>query len=450
MQQIDLIGRRLRCGGHRPRSVLARATAIVVGLGLGFDTAPSAIGAPPAPDRPWADARSGSYRGLLVTGDLDPVLVRAIADRILEVHAQADAILGPLEPRGPIELEVLLFAERRDFVEVLRLERGIVAPTGPVTVFPTRTGTALAAAVPAEPGQAFFEALRAGALRHWAEGRFGTDLSGWVDEGLATWFGRALAIGDRTVPGLCDRTGLVALQEAILADTTIPFDEYLALAPGEPAVRRTVSEEIRLEQAWSMIDWMLSDPGRREAFRRYLRLMNGGYREPEARRRAFAGEAWELPAPMETSWLSFVTDRRPSGVLDAHDRLVLFAEGQRMLAADGLAAPDLDALRGALDAAGFVHEIERFGRTRRLDAADPTWLEMPPGDPSVRRSSFEAAPSRDLERAVQRGEYPQDAPRPLEIATKDLRGGLGDAVVELRIRWIALEDGTLGYLIEPR
>jgi len=140
--------------------------------------------------RPRPRGRSAQY---WVKTDLPAEQANTLAQHLNLMHAEYAAHLASLPARAPTPLNVLLFADREDYLETLRLRYGIHAAGTGGMFFVNPSGTALALWTGDLSRRRALHVLRHEGFHQFGYSRFGTDLPLWVNEGLAELFGASVS-----------------------------------------------------------------------------------------------------------------------------------------------------------------------------------------------------------------------------------------------------------------
>jgi len=378
-----------------------------------------------------------------IRSDLDLETTRLYAAHMDTMFVEYSRRLAALPQRLPHVLNVFMFERRSDYVETLRTQFGIDATGSAGMFFVTQRGAGLAFFVEDIPRSRILHVIQHEGFHQFAYSRFGTDLPIWANEGLAEFFGFAVVIGREVVIGQSSPWTLAALREAIEADATIPFIEMITMTTeGWNARVRSRQAALQYQQAWSMVHFLVfGDGGRyREAFERYLRLLNTGMPSEPAFVDAF--QTSNLDA-FQDRWRSYVlNDARPGSFVAALERLEFLAEGMLALERAGKRPMTFDQLRDALVETKFVHRIERHGYAAELRADNPLVFEIPQDDQNRQEPTFAVERPRPP-RTVRDRQAEAERPMPASIRTQSLRPR------NLTVRWIRTDNGFT-YDIDAR
>lgn len=359
------------------------------------------------------------------------------------MHQLFRTTLGDPPRRDTEHHEVMLFQSHRDYLDTLHNRYGVNAVGTGGMYFHRPEGSALAVWVEERPHTQVQRVLQHEAFRQFARPRFGTDLPGWVEEGLAMYFSDVIIINDQPLAGEMRHSMLDAMQDAIERAQHVPFLDLLRMdnEAWQQELRRTDGFVLH-HQAWSMVHFLLhGESGRHIAsFQRYLRHLAGGVPNEHAFQRAFTTDD---PEAFERAWRAHVITARPGEFLTALERIDFLAAGALELNRRGQRPMTLDTLKELLREITFSHTSSIRGMAITLLADDDHVFTIPSRRNTHHQPHFVLTePER---RILSRRELQleQQNPRPASIQTRNLEPR------NLNVRWLRnVETNTLRYEIE--
>jgi hypothetical protein len=412
------------------RLVGAALAALAVGAG------PTAAGQPAQAKLPWwdraAEAQVGHY---WIKTDLPGDEANELARHINIMHVEYAKRLASLPPRSPVDLKVLIFEDRDDYIRTLRTRFGVDASGTGGVFFTHPSGSGLAFWTGKRPRRRVHHVAQHEGFHQFAHSRFGGDLPVWVNEGLAEFFGESVIVGTKVVIGQTNPRVLNTIKEAIEVDKHIPFRRMLTMTPDQwkLAVHERTSS-FQYAQAWSTVHFLVyGDDGKYVgAFERYLRLLNTGVPPDAAFTRVFGDDI----DAFEERWKSYALAAKPSAFVTAIERIEFLAEGALELARREIYPESLDELREALRSIVFDYVLPKHGVAITLSADDDPMFLIPKDDLTDEQPVFVVA-ALDLGRMSRRERFlEQSNPTPPSIATEHL------APKGLSVRWVRSEDNT--------
>ena len=381
------------------------------------------------------ERQAGHYR---IKRDLPAEEAQWLSGHLNLLYDEFSARLAALPARAPAPLNVMLFADRRDYVETLRRRFNVAAEGTGGIFFVNPSGSALAMWTGGLPRRRVLHVLQHEAFHQFAYSRFGGDLPPWANEGLAELFASAVLVDGRLVVGQSSEHVVQRVKSSIELETHVPFALMLS------ATNREWSDAVREEdaavlypQAWSMVHFLIyGEDGRYlQRFESYLRLVNAGYPSKDSFLRAFATDDIEA---FEGAWKAYALAAEPSPFLTAVDRIEYLAEGALELSERGIIPGSLEDLAEALAAAGFSYVLRQHGVEIELEP-DARMFAIPPTGASRqggREPVFVVSRAKPYELPRRERELEERHPTPPAIETSFLRPR------NLAVRWIRSPDGA--------
>ena len=397
---------------------------------------------------PWWDRAEEQKIGhYWIKTDVEPDLANRLARHLNLMYEEYARRLASLPSRTPERLNVMIFAEQRDYQFVLRTRFGVDgAGTGGI-FFANPSGTALAFWIETLPMRRVEHVLQHEGFHQFAFSRFGGDLPPWVNEGLAEFFGEAVLADSRLVIGQTTPRVIDRIKNAVEAGEYIPFRRLLSVdGPQWNAMVRDGDASLQYHQAWSMVHFLVYGDGGKYvgAFEQYLKLINAGYKSEESFIRAFGSADIEA---FERQWKKFAQQAKASAFVTAMERMEFLAAGARTLHAQGVIPESLESLKEELKKAKFSFVTATHGVETVLSADDDALFTIPIDDLSDKESPPVFVVSRvDTRKMTMRErKFEQDNPSPCLIGTRNLEPS------DLAARWKRdRQTGEFTYEIDVR
>ena len=385
----------------------------------------------------WYRAPAREVGHYWVKTDLPAEQANTLARHLNLMHAQYAAHLASLPARAPTPLNVLLFADREDYLETLRLRYGIHAAGTGGMFFVNPSGTALTLWTGDLSRRRLQHVLRHEGFHQFAYSRFGTDLPLWVNEGLAELFGASVVVEGNLLVGQSSARMLDDVKSSLELGTYVPFDRMLTMTPQQWSEALANDTAAGLyTQSWSMVHFLIYGDGGRylDRFERYLRLINAGHLSREAFVRAFDTDDFDA---FERRWTEYAASVAASSFITARERRECLAEGALELSRRRVLPESLDELQENLVEIDFVlsrHDHAASVEMRpkgRMFTIPPTGASREGGyEPVLVVSRPKLSQLTRRQRALE-----ETNPTPSVIETKFLKPR------DLAVRWIRGEDG---------
>lgn len=372
-------------------------------------------------------------RFYVLRSDLPLAQTREFAELLDTMNAEYSKRLHMLELRTKPELNVYMFAKRKDYLDTLRTRFGVNGEGSGGMFFRSPAGAGLAFYVEDLPRRWLSHVIQHEGFHQVAHSRFGSDLPPWANEGLAEFFGEAVVVDHDVVIGQGSARTIDRLKAALEKDATIPFLEMITMTPAAWNARvQSGSAGLQYAQAWSMVHFLvLGDGGKYQAaFERYLKMINAGTPSERAFMDAFGVRDAAGIAEFERAWKRYATDAKPGTFATAVDRMTFLAEGVLALRKIDKMPKSLDELRTMLDEMHFSMDIQQHGRTETLRASDPRFYELPVDDQNRTAPLFVVEPAKVGRLGPKDRMIEEKFPTPPRLATSGMRPK------ELEVKWI--------------
>jgi len=381
----------------------------------------------------WERAPEEKIGHYWIKTDVEADLANRLARHLNLMYAEYSRRLASLPSREPEKLNVMIFRTQRDYEFVLRTKFGVDGTGSGGMFFANPSGTALAFWVEGLPMRRIEHVLQHEGFHQFAYSRFGGDLPPWTNEGLAEFFGEAVLVDRKLVIGQTTPRVIERLKTAIELDEYIPFQRILTMTGRDwnRQVRRG-DGSLQYHQAWSMVHFLVyGDDGRYvNAFEKYLRLINAGYRSEESFIRAFGNDI----KAFEQRWVEYAKQAKPSAFVTAMERMEFLAAGALHLREKDIVPESLDDLKAELQEVGFTYTHATHGVQTTLSAEDDKLFTIPADDLADEQPVFvvEKINPRTLPLRERRKELKH--PSPCALRTKHLEPN------DLVVRWHLDED----------
>jgi hypothetical protein len=385
----------------------------------------------------WYRAPARAVGHYWVKTDLPAEPANTLTQHLNLMHEEYAARLASLPARAPTPLNVLLFADREDYQETLRMRYGIRAAGTGGMFYVNPSGTALALWTGDLPPRRVLHVLRHEGFHQFAYSRFGTDLPLWVNEGLAELFGASVMVDGALVVGQSSARMLDDVQSSIELGTYVAFDRMLTMTPQQwsEALEHDTAAGL-YTQSWSMVHFLIYGDGGRylDRFERYLRLINAGHLSREAFVRAFETDDF---GAFERRWKEYAASTSASSFITALERLEFLAEGALELSRRGVVPGSLDELQEGLVEIDFALSLHDHAAAVEL-RPDGRMFTIPPTGASQEggyEPVFVVSRPKLHELTRRQRALENVRPTPAVIETKFLKPR------DFAVRWIRHENG---------
>ncbi|MHC4426997.1 MAG: DUF1570 domain-containing protein [Planctomycetota bacterium] len=380
----------------------------------------------------WDRAGEGQVGPYWIKTDLPAADAATLTAHLAFMHGEYSRRLGAMPARAPAPLNVLLFATRDEYLSTLELRFGIDAAGTGGLFFVRPSGSGLALWTDGLPPQRLSHVLRHEGFHQFAYSRFGSDLPMWVNEGLAEYFGEAVAVGGTLLAGQLTPRTIEHVQAAIENGQSVPFSRMLDMngRVWAETVERDGAAGL-YHQARAMVQFLIDADGGRYvgAFEAWLGLLNAGYPPAHAFKLAFKTDDIDS---FEKRWKDWVMAARPGAFVTALERIEFLAEGARELTGRRVPFASMETLRSELEAIEYTTTSISHALEVEFSAADDRMYAIPRDALCKEDPLFRLRP---LERRA------AAAGLPPPIATEHL------APLNLQVRWRRDEAGSLLYEI---
>lgn len=376
-------------------------------------------GAGPSDKRYSFNSPGGRYR---VTADIDRELAGEIARHMERIFAEYDRRLAAFHTRDSRAFPLYLFARYKDYVEFMKARSIEADNTSGMFFWSSDDERGLAAWTQGQSRTRLLKVLQHEGFHQFAAVRIGPDLPTWVNEGLAEYFGEAIAVKDRFVTGVVDGDRLRNLNDAIKEDKAFRFEKLLNMSSDtwNQRVRTADGAALMYDQSWSIVHFLVHADGGKyvKRFEKFLLQVSRGERPADAFERAFETRDFDA---FERSWRRYVAGLEPDPLSTGGRRLEFLGAGLKELRKRGVEVSTVGELRDKLREIGFKALVASHGRLSTLSAAQDELFEPPPSGDARKPSRLVLTPDKT-------GKLPP------EVRIEGLKVGV-------RLTWKAEEDG---------
>ena len=392
---------------------------------------------------PWwnraAERKIGYYH---IKTDLPADQANDIARHLNVMHDEYAKRLASLPQRSPTPMNVMIFANRNEYVQTLRTRYGVDGSGTGGIFFVNPSGSALALWTESLPKRRIINVIQHEGFHQFAYSRFGSDLPSWANEGLAEFFAESVLVNRSFIIGQSNPRVINAVKNAIELGTYIEFRKMLTMTAQQWS--KTLHEgdaSGQYHQAWSMVHFLVYGDGGRyvERFEAYLRAINAGFDSETAFIRAFETDDFEA---FENRWKKYALAAKPSSFVTALERIEFLAEGALELSRKGKSPRTLDELRESLSAVGFTYTVQKHGLQIELKAWDDAMYTIPMDGLANQQPVFVVSKPKRRGSTRREQQFEETIPTPPGIATENLKPK------SLSIRWKRdRESGEFSYEI---
>ncbi len=408
--------------------------AVVMAAGVGPESPVHANGYTSL-DRSWWDRSVvDDIGGLRVRSDLPTSQARSHARNLQRKLSVIDATVGPLRPRDPGRLDVLLFRDHDTMVETMLHRFGRDVTDHGAWFQRTTDGAVLAVNLDVKPTHRRNRLVQYELMRFYVFNRFGRDLPTWVEVGLAEVFSDALIDDTRSYIGAASERRIERLQADLSEGRSIlggffDFEAGQWLDHPMPA---------RHDQAWAAVHLLMTERYE-DRFRHALRGINEGRTASSAFDRSFDGMR---QAAFEQRCREHIDRLRPDPFITAREHLESLADAMLTLHRQGVAVTSLEELRENLEELDIAPTFRRPAGLIDRRPVDDALFELPEAanrddndQPRLMMREPERRPASMQERRLE-----EENPKPYTILTRHVEPR------NIRVEWIRnIEDNTFHY-----
>jgi hypothetical protein len=325
-----------------------------------------------------------------VTTDLaDKKLAQDIARHMDVVYAEYSSRMAGFRPNPnaatkPGERMPLYVLNRyEDYLDLVD-RFGFSAKNSGGVFFRSPRGSGLATWVKGQSRLKMYYVLQHEGFHQFADARIASGLPQWVNEGLAEYFGDALVVKGRLVPGKLDRERLERMKRAADAGAVLSFRELMTMSNADWMERVTSGDKaasLMYDTAWSVCYALVhGGPQYRAALEQYLTLLNRGTDANQAFNKVFGNN---LDA-FQREWEKALKRMEPDAWFTSVRHLQLMAAALRLFHEKKIEVKSFDHLKEQLIRYKFRSEVRerdvvsRGGREVKVQHAEQNF-DFPPG-----------------------------------------------------------------------
>jgi hypothetical protein len=325
-----------------------------------------------------------------VTTDLaDKKLAQDIARHMDVVYAEYSSRMAGFRPNPnaatkPGERMPLYVLNRyEDYLDLVD-RFGFSAKNSGGVFFRSPRGSGLATWVKGQSRLKMYYVLQHEGFHQFADARIASGLPQWVNEGLAEYFGDALVVKGRLVPGKLDRERLERMKRAADAGAVLSFRELMTMSNADWMERVTSGDKaasLMYDTAWSVCYALVhGGPQYRAALEQYLTLLNRGTDANQAFNKVFGNN---LDA-FQREWEKGLKRMEPDAWFTSVRHLQLMAAALRLFHEKKIEVKSFDHLKEQLIRYKFRSEVRerdvvsRGGREVKVQHAEQNF-DFPPG-----------------------------------------------------------------------
>lgn len=423
-------------------SVYCLATMAVAAVTAVAQFTPDGVGmdqpqaGPPGQDW-WVRAPVYRSKYYNIKSDLDPADAKVMAehmDATFEAYWRLFSRL-PVRLQRPATLDLYLFANQQDYVNVLALRFNDNA-AGSWGKCITRGKSISLVGWKGHHSLDELKRLLQHEGFHQVSSHLFTGTPLWTEEGLAELFERGIVAGDQLVVGEFPARDKAVLERAIEGRQVVPLEQFLTIGHAEWGARvRMGDAHLQYLQAWSLIHFLVfAENGKYETpFLNFLVQLN----RRVAWRQAFV-TAFGVPDlnALGAQWAEYVRTTPPSDYRETLCRLDFLAAGMEALRAKEIYPASMNELQAGLREIGFEHESNMPGEPRRMSAQDARLFQVP---------FSEGVPGREFALVDSRTGTAADRKRQESSPMTIVAQGLYPQV--FTAEWQRRRGGTSGYVL---
>ena len=331
-----------------------------------------------------------SSRYYAVTTDLaDKKLAQDIAKHMDAVYAEYSARMAGFRPNPnaatkPGErMPLYVFNTYEDYLDLVD-SFGFSAKNSGGVFFRSPRGSGLATWVKGQSRLKMYYVLQHEGFHQFADARIASGLPQWVNEGLAEYFGDALVVKGRLVPGKLDRERLDRMKRAVDDGAVLSFRELMTMSNADWMERVTSGDKaasLMYDMAWSVCYSLVhGGPKYRAALEQYLTLLNRGIESGRAFEQVFGPN---LEA-FQKEWERGLKRMEPDAWFTSVRHLQLMAAALRLFHEKKIEVRSFDHLKEQLIRYKFRAEVRerdvvsRGGREVKVQHVEQNF-DFPPG-----------------------------------------------------------------------
>jgi len=306
------------------------------------------------PGRPPAERYTFNSRFYAVTSDLpDKALAQDIAKHMDAVYAEYSARMSGFRanPNAAVKpgqrMPLYLIHRYKDYLALLE-GFGFNARNSGGVFFRSPGGSGLATWVEGQSRLKMYYVLQHEGFHQFADARLSSNLPPWVNEGLAEYFGDALMVKGKLVPGKLDRERLERMIRAVEEGAALTFRELMTMDNRQWLARVTSGDKassLMYDMSWSVC-YSLIHGGKQyqAALAKYLDLLNRGIDG----QRAFEQVFGQNPDLFENEWRKGLSRMKPDAWFSSVRQLQFMAKALKLFHDKGIEVKSFPHLKEQL------------------------------------------------------------------------------------------------------
>jgi hypothetical protein len=343
-----------------------------------------------APGQRQSKTYTFNSRYYAVTTDLaDRKLAQDVARHMDAVYAEYSARMAGFRPnpnaatRPGERMPLYVLNTYEDYLELVD-RFGFSAKNSGGVFFRSPRGTGLATWVKGQSRLKMYYVLQHEGFHQFAEARIASGLPQWVNEGLAEYFGDALVVKGRLVPGKLDRERLDRMKRAVDGGAVLSFRELMTMSNADWMQRVTSGDKaasLMYDTAWSVCYSLVhGGPKYRAALEQYLTLLNRGDQPDQAFEKVFGPDL----DTFQKEWERGLKRMEPDAWFTSVRHLQLMAAALRLFHEKKIEVKSFDHLKEQLIRYRFRAEVRerdvvsRGGREVKVQHVEQNF-DFPPG-----------------------------------------------------------------------
>jgi len=314
------------------------------------------------------DAWSFQSKRYDITTDVDKELGKEIGKHMDAVYDEYAKRMAGFRPISDVKRFPLYVWERYETYLQFTQSKGFKADNSGGVFFWGPQGSGLSTWVEGQSRLKMYYVLQHEGFHQFAFMRIHQDLPPWVNEGLAEYFGDALLIDGKLVPGKLDKERLDRMSRALNEHKFIDFKDLMTMN-NEQWVARVTGGDANMshmyDMAWAVTYWLIhfKNGKYRSSLEEYLNLLNSGRGKEECFEKVFGQDLKAFQTAFEDGLPKLESDPWFTAVR----RVQFYAEVLKALHAKGVRPKDFGKLREIVIRSGMGAIVKERDIVKRDD-----------------------------------------------------------------------------------